>query len=257
MDKGDYFASQDEDSIVIGFGIAQQFKLNLMDELTIRGRQFPVKGILKETGGKDDVAVFMPISVARCVFSCIIGPSGHGKSTLMHLIGGLDRPTEGRVFIDGSDITGLSNSELAALRARMIGFVFQFFNLLPNLTAEENVETAMMFSGNRDRMQKGKARELLSLVGLSEKLNAKPSELSGGQQQRVAIARALANDPEILLMDEPTGNLDSESEAEVLNAIFKLHKERKTVVIVTHNNEIAKKAEIVFEIRDGRLKSSS
>ncbi|MCL5061776.1 MAG: ABC transporter ATP-binding protein, partial [Nitrospirae bacterium] len=157
----------------------------------------------------------------------------------------------------GADIAGLSNSELAALRAKKIGFVFQFFNLLPNLTAEENVEVAMMFSGNREWMQNGKARELLSMVGLSEKLNARPSELSGGQQQRVAIARALANDPEILLMDEPTGNLDSESEAEVLNAIFKLYKEGKTVVIVTHNNEIAKMAEVVFEIRDGRLKSFS
>ncbi|MDA8340518.1 MAG: ABC transporter ATP-binding protein [Nitrospiraceae bacterium] len=195
------------------------------------------------------------LEIPRGSFSCIIGPSGHGKSTLMHLIGGLDRPTEGRVFIDGMDITDSSNSELAALRARKIGFVFQFFNLLPNLTAEENVETAMMFSGNRERMQNGKARELLSMVGLSEKLNAKPSELSGGQQQRVAIARALANDPEILLMDEPTGNLDSESEAEVLDAIFKLHKKGKTVVIITHNNEIAKMAEIVFEIKDGKLDS--
>lgn len=175
----------------------------------------------------------------------------------MHLIGGLDRSTEGHVFIDGADITGLSNSELAKLRASKIGFVFQFFNLLPNLTAEENVETAMMFLKTDEKAQKEKAKELLSLVGLSEKLRAKPSELSGGQQQRIAIARALANDPDILLMDEPTGNLDSESEAEVLNAIFKLYKEGKTVVIVTHNNEIAKKAEIVFEIRDGRLKSSS
>jgi len=193
------------------------------------------------------------LEIPRGSFSCIIGPSGHGKSTLMHLIGGLDRPTEGRVFIDGLEITGLSNSELAKLRASKIGFVFQFFNLLPNLTAEENVETAMMFLKTDEKAQKEKAKELLSLVGLSEKLRAKPSELSGGQQQRVAIARALANDPEILLMDEPTGNLDSESEAEVLNAIFKLHKEGKTVVIVTHNNEIAKMAEVVFEIKDGKL----
>lgn len=191
------------------------------------------------------------------IFSCIIGPSGHGKSTLMHLIGGLDKPTEGHVFIDGADITGLSNSELAKLRASKIGFVFQFFNLLPNLTAEENVETAMMFLKTDEKAQKEKAKGLLSLVGLSEKLRAKPSELSGGQQQRVAIARALANDPEILLMDEPTGNLDSESEAEVLDHILKLHKRGKTIVIVTHNSEIAKKAEIVFKINDGRLKSSS
>lgn len=196
------------------------------------------------------------IEIPRGSFSCIIGPSGHGKSTLLHLIGGFDRPTEGRVYIDGTDITGLSNSKLAELRAKKLGFVFQFFNLLSNLTALENVEIAMMFLKTDENTQKERARELLSLVGLSEKCNAKPSELSGGQQQRVAIARALANDPDILLMDEPTGNLDSESETEVLNAIFKLHKEGKTVVIVTHNNEIAKMAEVVFEIKDGRLKSS-
>lgn len=193
------------------------------------------------------------LEIPRGSFSCIIGPSGHGKSTLMHLIGGLDRPTDGRVFIDGLDISGLNNGELAGLRAKKIGFVFQFFNLLQNLTGEENVEAAMMFSGMDGKAQRERAKELLSMVGLSEKFNAKPSELSGGQQQRVAIARALANNPDILLMDEPTGNLDSESEAEVLEHIFRLHKEGKTIVIVTHNNEIAKKAEMIFNIRDGRL----
>lgn len=193
------------------------------------------------------------LEIPRGSFSCIIGPSGHGKSTLMHLIGGLDRPTEGCTFIEGTDIGGLSNSKLAELRAQKIGFVFQFFNLLQNLTAKENVETAMMFLKTIEKTQRERAKELLSLVGLSEKLNAKPSELSGGQQQRVAIARALANDPEILLMDEPTGNLDSVSEAEVLNSIFKLHKDGKTIVIVTHNRDIAKMAEMVFEIKDGKL----
>ena len=158
----------------------------------------------------------MSLEIGRGSFSCIIGPSGHGKSTLMHLIGGLDRPTEGRVYLDGTDLTTLSNSSLAELRAGKIGFVFQFFNLLGNLTAEENVEVAMMFSGVPEKKQAARARELLALVGLGEKLRAKPSELSGGQQQRVAIARALANDPEILLLDEPTGNLDSAAEAEVL-----------------------------------------
>lgn len=187
------------------------------------------------------------------MFSCITGPSGHGKSTLMHMIGGLDKPTEGRIFIGGDNITALSNSALAALRAKKIGFVFQFFNLLQNLTAAENVEAAMMFAGLPEKQQKEKAKGLLALVGLSEKIKAKPSELSGGQQQRVAIARSLANDPEILLMDEPTGNLDSDSEADVLDAIFKLHREGKTIVIVTHNNEIAQKAEKVFRIKDGRL----
>lgn len=205
------------------------------------------------------------IEISRGSFSCIIGPSGHGKSTLMHLIGGLDRPTEGRIHIDGADIAGLSNSKLAELRAEKMGFVFQFFNLLSNLTAIENVEIAMMFSKispdpsllKREKKaslaHRERANDLLSLVGLSDKLHARPSELSGGQQQRVAIARALANNPDILLMDEPTGNLDSESEAEVLGQIFKLHKEGKTIVIVTHNNEIAKRAEMIFKIRDGKL----
>ena len=195
------------------------------------------------------------LEIPRGSFSCIVGPSGHGKSTLLHTIGGLDRPTEGRIYLDGLDITGLSNSKLAELRAKKIGFVFQFFNLLQNLTAEENVEMAMMLSGAPERVQKEKAQELLSLVGLSHKLKARPCELSGGQQQRVAIARALANNPEILLMDEPTGNLDSESEAEVLDQIFGIHKTGKTVVIVTHNGELARRADIIFELRDGRLKS--
>lgn len=194
------------------------------------------------------------LEIPRGSFSCIIGPSGHGKSTLMHLMGGLDRPTQGRISIDGVELSGLSNSALAELRVKKIGFVFQFFNLLQNLTAEENVETAMMFSKTPERAQRQRARDLLILLGLSEKLKAKPSELSGGQQQRVAIARALGNDPEILLMDEPTGNLDSESEAEVLSHIGSLHKRHgKTIVIITHNTAIAKQAEMVIAMRDGRI----
>lgn len=191
------------------------------------------------------------LEIPRGSFSCIIGPSGHGKSTLMHLMGGLDRPTAGQVFIGETDLTQLNQGRLAELRARRIGFVFQFFNLIPTLTAQENVELAMMLAGTHRKDSKEKARELLSLVGLGEKLHAKPSELSGGQQQRVAVARALANDPDILLMDEPTGNLDSTSEAEVLEHIFKRHREGKTVVIVTHNLEIATKAEIIFHLKDG------
>jgi len=193
------------------------------------------------------------LEIPKGSLSCIIGPSGHGKSTLLHLIGGLDKPTKGSVFIDGVNIAELSNTETADIRARKIGFVFQFFNLLGNLTTLENIQTAMMFGKIPPKEQKAKAQELLNLVGLSNKSDAKPSELSGGQQQRVSIARALANDPDILLMDEPTGNLDSESEAEVLKHIFEIHRTGKTVVIVTHNNELAQKAEMVFEIRDGKL----
>ena len=172
----------------------------------------------------------------------------------MHLIGGLDRPTGGKVFLDDIDLGQTTNRELARIRWQKVGFVFQFFNLLTNLTARENVETAMMFARLKESAQKERARMLLTLVGLEDKLQAKPAELSGGQQQRVAIARALANDPEILLLDEPTGNLDSESEDEVLSHVAKLHRVGKTIVIVTHNGDIAKKVEKIFEIKDGRYK---
>jgi len=194
------------------------------------------------------------LEIPRGSFSCITGPSGHGKSTLLHLIGGLDKPTDGSVFIDDVNISELRDNKLAELRANKIGFVFQFFNLLYNLSASENIQTAMMFNNIPAKSQKEKAKELLSLVGLSDRADAKPFELSGGQQQRVSIARALANNPDILLMDEPTGNLDSQSESEVLEHIFNIHKSGKTIVIVTHNLELAKKAELLFEIRDGSLK---
>jgi len=186
-------------------------------------------------------------------FTCIVGPSGHGKSTLMHLIGGLDRPTEGSVHLEGTDLSRLDNSQLAQLRGKKIGFVFQFFNLLQGLTAKENVEVAMMLSDISEKEQGNRALKLLEMVGLAEKADAKPSQLSGGQQQRVAIARALANDPAILLMDEPTGNLDSAAEAEVLEILNKLHAGGKTVVIVTHNNEIAKNAQRTICVKDGRI----
>jgi len=193
------------------------------------------------------------IEIPKGSFSCITGPSGHGKSTLLHLIGGLDKPTGGKVFIDDINISELSDGKLAQLRVKKIGFVFQFFNLLQNLTAMENIQISMMFNKVSHKEQTIKAKELLELTGLTEKANAKPRELSGGQQQRISIARALANSPDILLMDEPTGNLDSQSEKEVLKHIFDIHKTGKTIVIVTHNNELAKKAEIIFEIRDGKL----
>ncbi len=193
------------------------------------------------------------LDVPRGAFACIVGPSGHGKSTLMHLMGGLDRPTAGRIRVAGEELTQLSGPALADLRARRIGFVFQFFNLLDGLTAAENVAVAMMFGKSPKQERAGRARELLELVGLGEKAEAPPAELSGGQQQRVAIARALANDPEILLMDEPTGNLDSESEAGILATIRELHQGGKTVVVVTHNPEIAAQADLVFTVRDGRL----
>lgn len=195
------------------------------------------------------------LAIPRNTFTCIIGPSGHGKSTLMNLLGGLDRPSSGTVMIDGTDLTQLTNSNLARLRAGKIGFVFQFFNLLRHLTAAENVETAMMFGSLPESKQAVRARELLALVGLSDKTDSLPSELSGGQQQRVAIARALANDPEVLMMDEPTGNLDSAAEAEILDLLMGLQKKGKTLVMVTHNNEIARRAQHLITVRDGRLQA--
>jgi putative ABC transport system ATP-binding protein len=196
------------------------------------------------------------IDIPKGSFTAIIGPSGHGKSTLMHIIGGLDRPTEGTVFIETDEISRMNNSGLAKIRAKKIGFVFQFFNLLTNLTAAENVETAMMLAGIPETEQKRRVLALLESVGLAEKAGSKPGQLSGGQQQRVAIARALANDPDILLMDEPTGNLDSAAEAEVMEQLHALHRKGKTVIIVTHSTEIAKQAENIISIKDGKASST-
>ena len=217
------------------------------------------------------------LKIPRGSVSCITGPSGHGKSTLLQIIGGLDKPTGGRVWIDGMDISSLDDNKLSEIRGGKIGFVFQSFNLLDHLTAIENIQTAMMFAKSAHqlihtafwRRQKSvgakiryanfhnsttkRALELLDMVGLSDKANAKPAELSGGQQQRIAIARSLANDPPILLMDEPTGNLDSQSEQDVLAHIFNIHKTGKTIIMVTHSHDIAKRAGHLFEIRDGRL----
>ncbi|NIQ95235.1 MAG: ABC transporter ATP-binding protein [Desulfuromonadales bacterium] len=198
----------------------------------------------------------LDLEIPRGSFTCIVGPSGHGKSTLMHLIGGLDRPSGGRVTIDGQEISELKEKQLAALRAEKIGFVFQFFNLLQSLTAAENVEAALMLAGVPEARQKERARELLSLVGLLEKADAKPGQLSGGQQQRVAVARALANDPPVLLMDEPTGNLDSVAEAEVMAVLKELHRQGKTVILVTHSSEIADRADHLVRVRDGLVEAA-
>jgi putative ABC transport system ATP-binding protein len=214
------------------------------------------KGLVKEYGkGATLVKALrgVDLEIPRGSFTCIVGPSGHGKSTLMHLLGGLDHPTSGMVVIDGQDMFRLGNKELANLRAKKIGFVFQFFNLLQSLTAMENIETALMLAGVTEKEQKKRAKELLDIVGLAEKANAKPGQLSGGQQQRVAIARALANDPPVLLMDEPTGNLDSAAEAEVMKVLERLKEQGKTIIFVTHNNEIAAKADNLVYVRDGQI----
>jgi len=193
--------------------------------------------------------------IPRGSFTCIVGPSGHGKSTLMHLIGGLDSPSEGAVYLDGTEISRLDNNALAELRARKIGFVFQFFNLLQGLTAAENVECALMLAGIPVRDHRSKARELLAMVGLEDRANHRPAQLSGGQQQRVAIARALANAPDILLMDEPTGNLDSRAEADVIDILMQLNSRGTTIVIVTHNEAIAARAGQVIRVKDGMIEA--
>ncbi|MCC6800207.1 MAG: ABC transporter ATP-binding protein [Anaerolineae bacterium] len=184
----------------------------------------------------------------------IVGPSGSGKSTLLGLIGGLDTPTTGRVEIDGVDITNMSEGRLSEVRNEKIGFVFQFFNLIPTLTALENVALPIQFA-NRPKFEPEKrARELLGLLGLSDRLNHRPMELSGGQQQRVAIARALANNPPLLLADEPTGNLDSEASEVVLEALRAVWRETgTTVVLVTHDHDLAARMGRVMELVDGRI----
>jgi putative ABC transport system ATP-binding protein len=194
------------------------------------------------------------LEIPRGSLSCIMGPSGHGKSTLLHLIGGLDRPTSGKVYLEDLDLTAIDANQLAEVRCRRIGFVFQFFNLLPVLTVLENVEIALMLGGVPPKKQRERAQELLDLVGLDDKLQAKPHQLSGGQRQRVAIARSLANDPDILMMDEPSGNLDSKSERELLQNIEKVNQRGKTVVIVTHSPTVAEVAHRIYYIQDGRLK---
>jgi putative ABC transport system ATP-binding protein len=186
-------------------------------------------------------------------FVAIMGPSGSGKSTLMHLLGCLDLTSDGVVQLDGKDITTLDEDTLAQIRGKKVGFVFQTFNLIPTLTAQENVELPLFFQGVPREKRRARAAELLRKVGLDGRLHHKPAQLSGGERQRVAIARALANDPEIILADEPTGNLDSESGKAILELLAQLHREGKTIILVTHNPEAAAYAQRIVRIRDGRL----
>ena len=184
----------------------------------------------------------------------IMGPSGSGKTTLLNMIGGLDRPTSGTVIVDGRDITRLSSGELADFRLREVGFVFQFYNLIPTYTAMENVEIPMSFAKVPKREREARAYELLSLVGLKTRADHKPDELSGGEQQRVAIARALANHPSLILADEPTGDLDSKNAISLMNLIKRLKEEyNQTFIIVTHDPIVVRGCSKVYNIRDGRI----
>lgn len=186
-------------------------------------------------------------------YVAIMGPSGSGKSTLMHILGCLDTPTKGEYLLEGVSIHTLKETELAEVRKRKIGFVFQNFNLLPRLSAEANVELPMVYAGLSAKERKIRARNLLEMVGLGGRTGHKPTELSGGEAQRVAIARALANDPKIILADEPTGNLDTKTGEEILAVFDELNKRGKTVVLVTHDPEVASHARKKIYLRDGRV----
>jgi putative ABC transport system ATP-binding protein len=193
------------------------------------------------------------LTIARGEFISIMGPSGSGKSTLMNIVGCLDTPTAGEYLLDGVNVAGLTFDQLAAVRNRKIGFVFQNFNLLPYATAWENIELPMLFDGKNGRKRRERVTELLNAVGLYDWRDHRPSELSGGQQQRIALARALANDPPILLADEPTGNLDSRSGEEIMATLTELWRGGRTIVMVTHNDHIAALSERTIRLFDGQV----
>lgn len=211
---------------------------------------------LSKVYGKGETAVKaldnVSLSVKKGEFLAIIGPSGSGKSTLMHLIGGVDRPTEGKVLIDGTDIYDLNESQLAIFRRRQIGLIYQFFNLLPVLTVEENITLPLLLDGHQ--VDEKQFHSIVTALGLKDRLNHLPNELSGGQQQRVSIGRALINHPAILLADEPTGNLDSENSKEIIDLLKIFNRSfNQTLIMITHDERIALQADRIITIMDGRV----
>jgi len=215
---------------------------------------------LTKVFGNNGVAVYalrgIDLTVARGEFVALIGPSGSGKSTLMAILGCLDSPTAGRYFLDGEPLEGLSGSELARIRNEKVGFVFQNYNLLPKASVARNVELPLLYAGVPRKERRRRALELLERIGIPEKANVLPAVLSGGQRQRVAIARALANNPAILLADEPTGALDSKTGAEVLELFGELHRHGNTVILVTHDPHIASLAQRQVELYDGIIRQA-
>jgi putative ABC transport system ATP-binding protein len=215
-----------------------------------------LQGVAKRYGsGTSEVRALdgVDLEVGEGEFVAIVGPSGSGKSTLLQLIGALDQPTDGTVSVDGSDTSALAASDLTSLRQRTIGFVFQQFNLIPTLSAQRNVETPMVPSGIPGTRRSERARDLLVRLGLGERADHLPAQLSGGEQQRVAIARALANDPRLILADEPTGNLDTATGRDVMRLMRGLNTQGHTVVLITHDDEIAQAARRIVRLRDGRI----
>ena len=205
----------------------------------------------------DDVEVpainGISLNINKGEFVAIMGPSGSGKSTAMNLVGCLDFPTRGEIYLDKYNISNLDESDLAQIRGKKIGFIFQTFNLIPSLTALENVAMPMTFQGISRKEKTEKARKLLDLVGLKDRMNHLPNQLSGGQRQRVAIARALINDPEIILADEPTGNLDSKTGDEIIRILKELNKKGKTIILVTHNPNLSMLADKTIYLKDGKI----
>jgi len=205
--------------------------------------------------GKQEVQALRGVSfsIEKNEFVAIRGPSGSGKSTIMNIVGCLDTPTKGKYFLKGKLVSTLSDNELAYIRNREIGFVFQVFNLLPRATAYHNVEIPLIYKGTKKKEREERTQRALEMVEMTERKSHRPSELSGGERQRVAIARALVNEPSLLLADEPTGNLDSKTGQEILNLFRKIHAQGNTIIIVTHDREIAQHAQRIITIRDGKI----
>lgn len=197
------------------------------------------------------------LGIKRGEFISIMGPSGSGKSTMMNLVGCLDIPSFGKIFLDNNNISDLHESDLASIRGKKIGYIFQKFNLISTLTALENVMLPMMFQDMDIEKRREIAIKLLDMVHLSHRLNHKPNELSGGEQQRVAIARALSNNPDIILADEPTGNLDSKTGKEIMEFLTQLNRQGKTIILVTHDPSVAEYADKIYNLRDGEIKNVS
>ena len=195
------------------------------------------------------------LDIAQGEYAAIMGASGSGKSTLLNLLGCLDRPTSGTILLDGVDVSRLNDNDLSEVRACRIGFIFQSYNLIPQLTVLENIEVPLYYSGRWNAKTRARCRELAEKVGLAQRLHHRPTQLSGGQQQRVAIARSLVNDPSFILADEPTGNLDSATAEEILQLIEQLHQEGKTIILVTHEPDVAQRARRLIRLRDGRIQS--